>query len=121
MFYISKEFTFEAAHRLNLVPEGHKCRNLHGHSYRVQVVLKSVSLDACEMVLDYGELNWLGDYLLRNFDHKVLNEVLNFEPTAERIAEYIYNVCTVHRPAWTKYLDCIRVSETTRTWAEYRR
>jgi 6-pyruvoyltetrahydropterin/6-carboxytetrahydropterin synthase len=119
MFTISKEFTFEAAHRLNLVPDGHKCRNLHGHSYRVQIVLQSVSLNECEMVLDYAELNWLGDFILRNLDHKILNDVFSFEPTAERIAQYLYNVVVVHKPDWLKYLQCIRVSETAKTWAEY--
>ena len=71
------------------------------------------------MVLDYAELGWLGDFILRNLDHKTLNDVVNFEPTAERIAEYLYKVCVVHKPDWIKYLDCVRVSETVRTWAEY--
>ena len=34
-----KEFTFEAAHLLPRFPEGHKCRRLHGHSFRVEVVV----------------------------------------------------------------------------------
>lgn len=120
MFYITKEFTFEAAHQLNLVPEGHKCRNLHGHSYRVQIVLQSVSLNESGMILDYAELNWLGEFILQHLDHKVLNDVLHFEPTAEQLAVFLYETCTINKPDWTKYLHCIRVSETARTWAEYR-
>jgi hypothetical protein len=54
---ISKTFTFEAAHYLPGVPEGHKCRRLHGHSYAVTVELRNDELDQAGMVLDYGEVS----------------------------------------------------------------
>lgn len=87
---IFKEATFEAAHRLPHVPPGHRCHNLHGHNYRVRI--------ECEGPLD-AKLGWVCDFadvdaamapLLKQVDHRFLNEVPGLEnPTSEVIAGWI--------------------------------
>ena len=71
MYTIQKEFRFEAAHRLSHSYEG-KCANIHGHSYRVEVVLGSTILDDVGMVRDFSELQPFGTWLSKHFDHKLV-------------------------------------------------
>ena len=117
MFMIMKEFRFEAAHSLSHLPEGHKCKRVHGHSYRVQVVIESPQLDDrgfCQ--LDYSDLDEFKKYLDETFDHRNLNEVLPFRTTAENIAKYLYE----RARETSMFVSAVRVSETNNTWAEYR-
>jgi 6-pyruvoyltetrahydropterin/6-carboxytetrahydropterin synthase len=53
---IWREITFEAAHRLPHVPEGHKCARLHGHSYRVRVYVRGAVDPHLGWFMDLGEL-----------------------------------------------------------------
>lgn len=115
MFRILKQFKFEAAHRLTKVPEGHKCSQLHGHSYTVQVILESDVLDDRGFVRDYGELSVIKEFLNNNFDHKYLNEVMPYEPTAELIAFYLFEQ---FKPSFPE-LSMVAVSETENTSAVY--
>lgn len=72
MFNITKSFTFDAAHRLFKLPTSHKCSNIHGHTYRVDVSITVKELDEYDFVIDFGELRWFKNYLDDNFDHKIL-------------------------------------------------
>jgi 6-pyruvoyltetrahydropterin/6-carboxytetrahydropterin synthase len=97
MFIITKEFSFEASHQIFGLPEGHQCSRMHGHSYRVEVVIKSPCLDARGFAqVDYGELAPFKAYLDAHFEH-LFKE-------ARKISFF---VCAV------------RVSETAKTWATY--
>lgn len=123
MFEISKEFTFEAAHQLLKVPDGHKCGRLHGHSYRVVFVLASDTLNEMGFVVDYGELNAVKTWLDANWDHQNLNDLfasedLRFETTAENLAKYLFDRFRFTQPTWP--LSMVSVSETGKTWATYR-
>jgi len=53
---LSKTFRFEAAHHLPTFPEGHKCRRLHGHSFRFDVVVEGEVLPEAGYLIDYGEI-----------------------------------------------------------------
>jgi 6-pyruvoyltetrahydropterin/6-carboxytetrahydropterin synthase len=76
---IVKTFRFEAAHSLDRAPEGHKCRRLHGHSYRVDVhVTGPVDADM-GWVIDFGQIVSSVDPVLRELDHHNLNEVPGLE------------------------------------------
>lgn len=86
---IYKVFRFEAAHYLPNVPEGHKCKNVHGHSYKVTVFLKGpVGMDT-GWVLDFGELTERVEPLIKLLDHQVLNSVIE-NPTAENLAIWLW-------------------------------
>jgi 6-pyruvoyltetrahydropterin/6-carboxytetrahydropterin synthase len=86
-----REFTFEAAHRLPLVPEGHKCGRLHGHSYHVEIHVEgAVAYNG--MVIDFAELKAAWRPLHDELDHRYLNDVKGLEnPTSELLAQWIWN------------------------------
>lgn len=85
MYYISKTFEFSAAHRLVLDYES-PCSRLHGHNWRVTVECRSRELNANGMVVDFSEIK---RRVIDVVDHKMLNEVFDFNPTAENLARWI--------------------------------
>ena len=88
---IFKEFTFEAAHRLPHVPEGHKCARLHGHSFRVTVYVTGPVGAETGWVQDFDDLKQAFKPLHRILDHNYLNEIPGLEnPTSEAIARWIW-------------------------------
>ncbi|GAA3251108.1 6-pyruvoyl tetrahydropterin synthase family protein [Dactylosporangium siamense] len=120
MYTIGKKFTFEAAHHLEGLPDGHKCGRVHGHSYVVEVVLTSSVLTGPGFVVDFGEFGPLRDYLRDHLDHQDLNDVLNVAPTSERLAAHIYEWCVQHLDLPEQvHVAMARVSETELTFAEY--
>jgi 6-pyruvoyltetrahydropterin/6-carboxytetrahydropterin synthase len=83
---IWREFRFEAAHRLPLVPANHKCARLHGHSYRVEVHVEG-EVGADGMVVDFAVLKEAWAPLHEVLDHRYLNDVPGLDnPTSERLA-----------------------------------
>ncbi|HEX9465096.1 MAG TPA: 6-carboxytetrahydropterin synthase [Alphaproteobacteria bacterium] len=117
MFTIAKRFQFSASHRIGGLSEGHPCGGLHGHNYEVELILQSATLDATGFVRDYRELSPLKDFIDATLDHRHLNDALGHDQTtAERIARFLYDWC---KPRWPE-VAAVRVSETPRTWAEYR-
>ena len=117
MYRIGKTLTFEAAHHLEDLPEGHKCRRPHGHSYVVEFELSAESLDDRSFVEDYGLLS----ELVRGFDHQDLNEVLPpwVTPTAEELASF-FATQLVHIVRAGVRVNRVVVRETASSWAEYR-
>jgi 6-pyruvoyltetrahydropterin/6-carboxytetrahydropterin synthase len=80
---VGRTYNFESAHYLPLVPEGHKCRNLHGHNYRVEIVMRG-AMDERGFVKDFAEIDAEVTPLIRQLDHRLLNKVAGLEnPTAE--------------------------------------
>jgi 6-pyruvoyltetrahydropterin/6-carboxytetrahydropterin synthase len=118
MYRITKQFSFSASHRLDHLPEEHPCSRLHGHNYVVEVVLESRELNSDGFVRDYGELDPLKRFVDERLDHRHLEDVLpeGMVTSAENIARYLYDFATVRWPE----VAAVRVSETPKTWAEYR-
>ncbi len=117
MFTITKQFAFSASHQLSGLEEDHPCARLHGHNYIVEVELKGATLDQRGFVRDYRELGPLKRLIDDEFDHRHLNEVLGHDhPTAERLALFFYEWA---HDRWPE-VSAVRVSETQKTWAEYR-
>lgn len=114
-YTISKRFEFSASHTLADLPPEHQCARLHGHNIVVEVELTAQDLNPVGFVLDYGELAPLKRWLDDSFDHRHLNDVVDFNPTAENFARHIHQWCAargwpVTRVGW---------SETPKTWAHY--
>lgn len=111
MLKIYKDFTFDSAHFLPLVDDGHKCKRLHGHTYRLRVW-------CCGPI---GERGWIVDYadialavrpVLGTLDHCLLNDVPGLEnPTTEHLAPWIYERVKPALPA----LTTIEVAESATT------
>lgn len=83
---------FSAAHMLRHYKG--KCENIHGHNWKVEVLVSSENLDKLGMVVDFKELKKKVNAVLGKLDHKNLNDVPYFKkvnPTSENIAKYIYD------------------------------
>lgn len=87
MMQIERSYTFEAAHHLPLVPIGHKCREVHGHTYRVTITL-SGPMTAMGWVVDFGDVDAIAKPLITQLDHTDLNLTIP-NPTAEAIAYWL--------------------------------
>lgn len=87
---LHKTFTFEAAHRLPHVPEGHKCARLHGHSFRVVVTVQGPVDPVKGWVVDFADLDRAWAPLYEQLDHRLLNDVEGLEnPTSELLGAWI--------------------------------
>jgi len=105
MYFVQIEDSFEAAHHLRDY-QG-KCANIHGHNFKVKVELKAAVLDELGMVEDFIILEEKLKEVTDKLDHHLLNEVPPFDkinPTAERLAEYIFRELT------KTYQDGVQVS-----------
>lgn len=88
---IFKEFSFEAAHFLPHVPEGHKCGRLHGHSFRVEVHVRGPVAAPSGWVMDFADVKDAFRPLRAQLDHHLLNEVEGLEnPTSENVARWLW-------------------------------
>jgi 6-pyruvoyltetrahydropterin/6-carboxytetrahydropterin synthase len=91
MYEVSVDETFAAAH--NLRNYHGKCEDLHGHNYKVRVVLAGKELDEAGLLYDFVHLKKVIRDVIGGLDHKYLNELAPFDtvnPSAENMAKYIY-------------------------------
>ncbi|MDR0476246.1 MAG: 6-carboxytetrahydropterin synthase QueD [Treponema sp.] len=90
MYYARVEAEFAAAHFLSLYHG--KCENLHGHNYRARLFVRGETLDSGGMLVDFAVLKKILKEICGGLDHSNLNDMAAFQnnPSAERIAEYIY-------------------------------
>jgi 6-pyruvoyltetrahydropterin/6-carboxytetrahydropterin synthase len=106
---IFKEFTFEAAHLLPNVPADHKCRRLHGHSFRVAIYVRGKVGSERGWVMDFAEIKNAFQPIFKQLDHNYLNEVEGLEnPTSENIVRWIWKRLKPNLPQLSK----ITLSET---------
>jgi 6-pyruvoyltetrahydropterin/6-carboxytetrahydropterin synthase len=111
----SQEYTFDSAHKLDHLPEGHKCRNLHGHTYKTIFFFKNEELDEDNYVLDLLDLKPIKEYIDTQLDHQYLNDVFDFPTTIENIAKFLYDK---FKPEY-KFLYKVSVAETPKSKGEY--
>ena len=112
-----KEFTFEAAHLLPYVPEDHKCRRLHGHSYRVRVCVEGELDPTLAWVVDFAAIAAAFEPIRVRLDHYYLNDIEGLEnPTSEVLAKWIWEQILPALPL----LSRVEVSETCTAGCVYR-
>jgi len=89
---IIKSFTFEAAHFLPNLPDGHKCKRIHGHSFRCEVEVTGEIDPVTGFVMDYADVKAAFKPLFAQLDHRFLNhDVPGLEnPSSEVIARWIW-------------------------------
>jgi 6-pyruvoyltetrahydropterin/6-carboxytetrahydropterin synthase len=82
---------FESAHFLPHVPPDHKCRRMHGHSYRCEIHVTGPIDERLGWVADFAEIRRVFEPIRKRIDHHLLNEIDGLEnPTGERIAAWIW-------------------------------
>ena len=114
---LSKSFHFEAAHDLPTFPDGHKCRRLHGHSFRFDVVVEGEVPQASGYLIDYGEIKAITDPIHDQIDHRCLNEIAGLEnPASEMIAKWLWDRMQPTLPMLAEII----VYETCTSRYEYR-
>lgn len=114
---LTKTLTFDAAHWLPTFPDGHKCRRVHGHSYRVEIVLEGDVPPQRGYLVDFTDVKAAAAPLIGQLDHQMLNDVAGLEiPTAENIARWFYERLKPRLPQ----LAAVRLHETEGNCAEYR-
>lgn len=131
---IGKEFTFDAAHWLPNVPDGHKCKNMHGHTYRVLLEVRGQIDRHAGWVADFGDVKEAWKPVEKMLDHRVLNDIGGSltNPTAEHLVMWIFvefgerfakQLATsnnfLQRP-FNRHTDLsVTVYETPTSWARY--
>lgn len=114
---LRKTFQFEAAHLLPHLPEGHKCRRLHGHSFQVEVAVAGESDPELGWVMDYADISAAFHPIWQQLDHNYLNEIGGLaNPTSENVAVWIWEQLAPGLPL----LKEIVVAETCTARCVYR-
>lgn len=109
--------TFDAAHSLPCVPAGHKCGNLHGHTFTVEVHTAGGLEPERGWVMDFGDLKREARAVVEQLDHRHLNAIEGLEnPTSEHIARWLWERLSPRIPG----LSCLVVRESPSSGAVYR-
>ena len=85
MYYVSKRLEVAGAHKLRLSYDS-PCQNMHGHNWVIIVYCKAEELNADGMIIDFKHIK---ESIHDELDHQTLNDVFNFNPTAENIAKWV--------------------------------
>lgn len=113
---IFKEFTIEAAHWLPNVPEGHKCRRMHGHSFHIQVSVRGPVDPRLGWVMDFADIKAAWRAVHDQLDHRCLNDVAGLDnPTSENLARWIWTRLAPQLPGLSK----VAVRETCTSGCVY--
>jgi len=108
-FTLIRKYQIEAAHRLPHLPDGHKCKRLHGHSFHIEIVVRGDADPKLGWVVDYGVMDELFQPLFDRLDHRFLNEIPGLEnPTSEMLALWIHRELASSLTGLAE----IRISET---------
>ena len=115
---LSREYQFEAAHRLPMVPPEHKCHRMHGHSFRVEVHVSGSVDPHMGWLIDFDEITTKVEPILQaELDHRVLNDVPGLEnATSELLSVWLWKRLKPLLPQ----LSQITVHETCTARCTYR-
>jgi 6-pyruvoyltetrahydropterin/6-carboxytetrahydropterin synthase len=113
---IYKKFVFDSAHFLPNVPERHKCKNMHGHTYGLIIFIEGKIKQPEGWVIDFGNLKACVKPVLDKLDHHCLNDIPGLEnPTSEILAVWLWSQL---KPAIPE-LKRIELSETATSGVIY--
>ncbi|MFC1837199.1 6-carboxytetrahydropterin synthase QueD [Thermodesulfobacteriota bacterium] len=114
---IFRVFTFDAAHRLPNLPETHKCKRLHGHTFRIEVHVNGKLKEGYDWVVDFSDIVKFVSPTIEILDHNYLNDIEGLEnPTSENIAKWLWKQLKTDLPILTQ----ITVQESPNSGAVYK-
>lgn len=114
---IFKDFTFDSAHFLPNVPEGHKCKNMHGHTYKLTLFFEGEIDPHFGWIIDFNDIKKVVKPIIEELDHRTLNDVPGLEnPTCEVITKWIWDQVKKELPQLSK----IRLYETPTSGAVFK-
>jgi 6-pyruvoyltetrahydropterin/6-carboxytetrahydropterin synthase len=116
---ITRRYTFEAAHFLPKVHDGHKCKRMHGHNYELEITV-SGPIDDTGFLIDFWDLDAIVAPLIEIVDHRTLNDIGGLEnPTAEYIAGWFLTRLTMNDTDGDhSRVTSVRCFETKDCWAD---
>lgn len=89
---VYKQFAFDSAHFLPHVPDGHKCKAMHGHTYKITVFIEGSLVGEYGWVTDFDDLKKAVQPVIKIIDHQLLNNIPGLEnPTSEILAIWLWN------------------------------
>ena len=113
---IFKDFTFDAAHYLPNLPEGHKCARMHGHTFRVRLCLQGPIDERIGWVVEFADVKKAFAPVYDRLDHRLLNEIEGLDnPTSENIARWIWQRLQPQLPG----LSEVQIRETCTSGCVY--
>ena len=116
MNLITKIFKFDSAHLLK--NHSGKCKNLHGHSYSMEICLQGEINKETGMIMDFGDLKKIVEKrIIEQVDHNFLNDIFDFVPTAENMAKHFFKIL---EKEFGQSLYSVSVWETSTCKAEHR-
>jgi len=102
---IFKQFTFDSAHFLPYVPDGHKCKEIHGHTYYMTVYIEGNLDKKLDWIMDFTEIKGVIKPIIESIDHKLLNNLSGLEnPTCEVLVMWLWNKIKPKIPLLTKII-----------------
>jgi 6-pyruvoyltetrahydropterin/6-carboxytetrahydropterin synthase len=114
---ISKDFDFESAQSLPQFPAGHKCRNVHGHSFKITISIRGTVDEASGIFCDHAVISDVMRPIVAQLDHAYLNDIVGLEnPTIENMARWFWEKLAPQLPG----LYEITLYETPRARCTYR-
>jgi len=121
-FIITKRFEFEAAHFISTFPDGHKCRRVHGHTFKVEVKLEGESDEQTGILIDFGDVKKVVKPYIDYLDHSLINDLGDQDnnpylqnPTSENICKWLYKELAPKLPM----LRSVVLHETSNNSCEY--
>lgn len=120
VYEVTIKQSFSAAHILNEI--GGTCEKLHGHNFVVEISICSGVLSEGGILIDFRVLEKWADEILKEFDHKYLNDISYFKdtsPSSENIARYIYDRISEKIDESYLYVSRVTVWESESARATY--
>ena len=121
-FLITKKFDFEAAHFIPAFAEGHKCRRMHGHSFKVEIKVKGDLNPDLGILMDFADIKAVVKPYIEYLDHDCLNDLAERDnvdllrnPTSENICLWLFKEIKPKLPM----LFSVIVHETCTSACEY--
>lgn len=120
MFEVAVEHEFAAGHALR----GYKgkCENVHGHNYKIQVVVAGEELDSVGLLVDFKNIRSQIHSTADRLDHQFLNDLPPFDrvnPSAENLAKYFFEEIQQNYDEESLKVKSVTVWENSGTWATY--